>query len=155
MKNKLFCNREPQPRSIKAHVLRFLLGAALCLVTYVPLGAANNDAPQWMHALVNAPLPAHDEKTNAVLLYAEQNVTVLSTDKIKIQVRKAYKILRPDGRAYGDVFVPFNSPGQKITSLHGWCIPDMPTQNGAPIYNKPEAERAWGKLVTLYKVALA
>jgi hypothetical protein len=123
MKNKLFCNREPQPRSIKAHVLRFLLGAALCLVTYVPLGAANNDAPQWMHALVNAPLPAHDEKTNAVLLYAEQNVTVLSTDKIKIQVRKAYKILRPDGRAYGDVFVPFNSPGQKITSLHGWCIP--------------------------------
>ena len=40
-------------------------------------------------------------------------------------------------------------------ALHGWCIPDMPTQNGAPIYNKPEAERAWGKLVTLYKVALA
>jgi carboxymethylenebutenolidase len=40
-------------------------------------------------------------------------------------------------------------------ALHGWCIPDMPTQNGAPIYNKPEAERAWGKLVALYKVALA
>lgn len=38
---------------------------------------------------------------------------------------------------------------------HGWCIPDMPMQNGAPIYNKPEAERAWGKLVALYKTALA
>jgi carboxymethylenebutenolidase len=39
-------------------------------------------------------------------------------------------------------------------ALHGWCVPDMPMQNGAPIYNRPEAERAWGKLVALYKVAL-
>jgi carboxymethylenebutenolidase len=40
-------------------------------------------------------------------------------------------------------------------ALHGWCVPDMPMQNGAPIYNKPDAERAWNKLVALYKVALA
>jgi carboxymethylenebutenolidase len=40
-------------------------------------------------------------------------------------------------------------------SLHGWCVPDMPLQNGAPIYNKPDAERAWAKLVTLYKTALS
>jgi carboxymethylenebutenolidase len=39
--------------------------------------------------------------------------------------------------------------------LHGWCVPDMPMQNGAPIYNKPDAERAWAKLVALYKSALA
>jgi carboxymethylenebutenolidase len=38
---------------------------------------------------------------------------------------------------------------------HGWCVPDMPMQNGAPIYNKPDAERAWAKLVALYKTALA
>ena len=40
-------------------------------------------------------------------------------------------------------------------ALHGWCVPDMPVQNGMPIYNKPDAERAWGKLVALYKKALA
>jgi len=40
-------------------------------------------------------------------------------------------------------------------SLHGWCVPDMPVQNGTPIYNKPDAERAWAKLVALYKAALA
>jgi carboxymethylenebutenolidase len=39
-------------------------------------------------------------------------------------------------------------------ALHGWCVPDMPTQNGTPIYNKPDAERAWGKLIALYKAAL-
>ena len=40
-------------------------------------------------------------------------------------------------------------------SLHGWCVPDMPLQNGAAIYNKPDAEKAWAKLVALYKTALA
>jgi carboxymethylenebutenolidase len=39
-------------------------------------------------------------------------------------------------------------------SLHGWCVADMPLQNGMPIYNKPDAEKAWTKLVALYKAAL-
>jgi len=39
---------------------------------------------------------------------------------------------------------------------HGWCVSDMPKQpNGQPIYSKPDAERAWGKLLALYKAALA
>ena len=38
---------------------------------------------------------------------------------------------------------------------HGWCVPDMPKQaNGQPIYSKPDAERAWGKLLALYKAGL-
>jgi carboxymethylenebutenolidase len=40
-------------------------------------------------------------------------------------------------------------------SLHGWCVPDMPAEAGKPIYNKPDAERAWSKLTALYKAALA
>jgi hypothetical protein len=31
----------------------------------------------------------------------------------------------------------------------------MPARDGVPIYNQPEAERAWAKLVALYKAALA
>jgi carboxymethylenebutenolidase len=34
---------------------------------------------------------------------------------------------------------------------HGWCVPDMPVEDGAPIYDKAQAERAWSKLVALYK----
>jgi carboxymethylenebutenolidase len=41
------------------------------------------------------------------------------------------------------------------SSLHGWCIADMPVQNGIPIYNQPDAERAWAKLLALYKSGLA
>jgi carboxymethylenebutenolidase len=40
-------------------------------------------------------------------------------------------------------------------SLHGWCVPDMPAEANNPIYNKPEAEKAWAKLLALYKSALA
>lgn len=80
------------------------------------------DAPAWMRALASSPLPDHTDETNAVLLYDEQVVTVVSVDKIKNHVRKAYKILRPSGRDYGNVSVPFN-PRQKINRLHGWCIP--------------------------------
>lgn len=47
---------------------------------------------------------------------------MVSTDKIKTLVREAYKILRPEGRSHGTVFVSFN-PQRKVKSLHGWCIP--------------------------------
>ncbi len=41
-------------------------------------------------------------------------------------------------------------------AYHGWCVPDMPKQaDGAATYNKPDAEKAWAKLTTLYKGALA
>src|SRR6266851_2133699 len=122
MKNKWYCSRARQRRKIRLKIsvvgcvaLAYVLGAAM--------PAHAGDAPQWMHALVNAPLSTHDEKTDAVLLYSETNVNVISADKIKTVVRRAYKILRPDGREYGTVFVPFNSPGQKVNGLHGWCIP--------------------------------
>jgi carboxymethylenebutenolidase len=40
-------------------------------------------------------------------------------------------------------------------SLHGWCVPDMPkSAEGQPIYNKADAEKAWAKLVALYKAGL-
>jgi len=39
-------------------------------------------------------------------------------------------------------------------SQHGWCVPDMPAEQGKPIYNRPDAERAWTKLVALYKAGL-
>ena len=40
-------------------------------------------------------------------------------------------------------------------TIHGWCVPDMPQYDGKPIYNRPEAERAWAKLLALYHSVLA
>ena len=96
--------------------------AVIVIVIVIAPRAVAGDAPQWMHALVGATLPSYDAKTDAVLLYSETNVTVLSVDKIRTRVREAYKILRPEGRERGVVSVYFN-PGRKITNLRGWCIP--------------------------------
>lgn len=122
MKNKLSCSPWVPVRAIRRSASFVLFWVAACTLTLVPQAAASGDAPSWMHAQVNAPLPAHDEKTEAVLLYGETNVNVISAEKIRITVRRAYKILRPSGREYGAAIVFLNS-NRKVTSLHGWCIP--------------------------------
>ncbi|MGB7599779.1 MAG: DUF3857 and transglutaminase domain-containing protein [Candidatus Sulfotelmatobacter sp.] len=122
MNSKSCYSLAPRLPVIKNLVQAACAVAALSFLLCPPHALASGDAPQWMHALVNAPLPTYDEKTDAVLLYSEINVTVISTDKIRTQVREAYKILRPNGRAHGTVSVYFN-PQRKVRTLHGWCIP--------------------------------
>ncbi len=122
MNNKSCCSQARQRRVIEmrrtlSYFAVFMMGG----VAGAPQASAG-DAPAWMHALVSMPLPAHDEKTDVVLLYSDRTVTVQSADKIKITVREAYKILRPGGREYGTVAASFNSRS-KITGMRGWCIP--------------------------------
>jgi hypothetical protein len=109
-------------RVIERRALLVFAWITICIGTSLPRAQAGGDAPSWMHALVGVSLPTYDEKTDAVLLYSETNVVVVSGDKVRTHVREAYKILRPEGREHGTVDVHFN-PGRKITSLHGWCIP--------------------------------
>ncbi len=109
-------------RNTNWHRLIIFFSLALGFLAMAPRIAAAGEAPSWMHALVGTTLPPYDERTDAVVLYSEINVTVLSADKIRIHVREAYKILRPEGRGHGTVGVSFH-PQRKVTSLHGWCIP--------------------------------
>jgi hypothetical protein len=127
MRNKSWCSPERRLRTTKRGILLCVCVGAVWTLWTLALaapraGAASNEAPAWMHALVNVPLPAHDEKTDAVELYSEKIVTVQSADRIRTQVRKAYKILRPGGRDLGTLIIPFDSM-TKITSLHAWSIP--------------------------------
>jgi hypothetical protein len=102
--------------------LRVFLSAAYAAALLTGFSSASDNAPQWMHTAASATLPAYDDKTDAVLLYSEINVTVISEDKIRTQVREAYKILRPGARYHGTLAVPFSSK-IKVKSIHGWCIP--------------------------------
>ena len=55
--------------------------------------------------------------------------------------------------SFGAAHVPAEI--EVYSSKHGWCVADMPNDASGPIYNMTDAERAWGKLVALYKAALA
>ena len=119
MKSRLFCNRVQPPPVIERRFLLVFLGVMACILAAPRPASAGGDAPQWMHAVVNAPLPAHDEKTEAVLLYSETNITVLSADKIKTQVREAYKILRQAAAATASRVFTTILPGRKSLSCAG------------------------------------
>jgi hypothetical protein len=123
MKSKSCCSRWAVERRTKVGrgVARFAALFAIC-VTWTAADARAADAPAWMHALVNAPLPPHDEKTDAVLLYSEEILNVQSNGKIKSIERRAYKILRPGGREHGTVYASYDAE-TRITGVHGWCIP--------------------------------
>jgi uncharacterized protein DUF3857/transglutaminase superfamily protein len=121
MNNRSSCSPGARQPVIDSHRLSMLLCAVLFVVAASRCAQAG-DAPAWMHVAASAPLPAHDEKTDAVLLYSERAVNVQSVDKIKTHVRMVYKILRPGGRDYGVAAVSFNSH-RKINGLRGWCIP--------------------------------
>src|SRR5215470_11638385 len=106
MRSRLYCSRAAQRQAIE--MKNQTIASAILLVTSAVLPVcASADAPAWMHNLVNAPVPAHDEKTDAAVMYSEEIVTVQSMDKVKRTVRKAYKILRPNGREHGLVLVTF------------------------------------------------
>jgi Domain of Unknown Function with PDB structure (DUF3857)/Transglutaminase-like superfamily len=122
MKNKSCYKPGPPVRTTSRRARPFLLCVVAYILACAPQALAGGDAPSWMRALVNAPLPSYDDKTDAVLLYSETNVTVISTDKIRMQVREAYKILRPNGRNRGVLAVDFGAQ-RKIKNVHGWCIP--------------------------------
>ena len=121
MNNRSSCSLAEQLPAIDLRRLSILACSLLCLLA-APRPAQASDAPLWMHTAASARLPAHDEKTDAVLLYSEQTVNVQSIDKIRTHVRIVYKILRPSGRDYGVAAVYFNSH-RKINGLRGWCIP--------------------------------
>ena len=82
----------------------------------------------------------------------------------RIKARMLFAIARSDDekqpdakdklrKAFDDAKVP--ATVEVFAEKHGWCVPDMPKDDGVPIYNQADAERAWGELVALYKAALA
>lgn len=82
----------------------------------------------------------------------------------KIKARMYFGIASNDDQRQPDAkdklkeaFAAANVPAEieVYSSLHGWCVPDMPQGPNGPIYNKADAEKAWGKLVALYKAGLA
>jgi Domain of Unknown Function with PDB structure (DUF3857)/Transglutaminase-like superfamily len=128
MNSKSWCSRAGflRPSSVRcdgiAHACAWSAAVlALCWLIG-PAPASASDAPAWMHALVNVPLPAHDDKTDAVMLYSEYIFSVQPNGKIKHMERAAYKILRVGGKKYGTVGADFDAD-TRITAMHGWCIP--------------------------------
>lgn len=120
---------------------RFLIVTLAVLGSAMLPRPARADAPAWMHAAASAPVPTYDEKTDAVLLYAEDSITVLPDGKTRSIERRVYKILRPDGRWYGQASA-YVGRESRVGSMRGWCIPSQ--GKDYEVKDKEAVERSLG-----------
>jgi Domain of Unknown Function with PDB structure (DUF3857)/Transglutaminase-like superfamily len=85
------------------------------------------DIPAWLReaaqqAAASASAPNGD--ANAVILYDEQETNVKDSSDIETTYRRAYLILRPEGKRDGTLRIPFDAQ-TKIQSIRGWCLPKV------------------------------
>src|SRR5258708_12916312 len=104
------------------HICPTVFALWLVLGAFGAQPAGAGDAPSWMRAQLNGALPAHDEKTAAVVLYAETTLTVQPNGKIKKLYRELVRILRPDGETRGTIREYFHAHSP-LTDLPPLCIP--------------------------------
>src|SRR6184192_3694295 len=97
-----------------------VIAACACIAICHDAGASDK-APGWMQVLKSEPLPEHDDKADAVMMYSEKILTVNANGKMTELVRQAYRILRPES-PHGFVRIPFDEQ-TKIVDLHAWTIP--------------------------------
>jgi len=119
---------------MKIKTVAACLVGALLLVGTLPLRAG---APDWLRAAARMQLPDYPDDPDAVVLLNEQITTVKDNGEIKTRYRRAYKILRPEGRPYGTVVVFFDNE-TRLTYLKAWSLP--PGQKEYEVKEKDSVE---------------
>lgn len=114
MNNKL-CFKRLLPQAISAALF-------LMLVAFPAASPATADVPGWLITASHDTYPTPDPEAKAIVLYDEQQTTVQPNGDVETLYRRAYLILRPDGREYGRLFVPFDNETH-ITWMKAWCLP--------------------------------
>jgi carboxymethylenebutenolidase len=103
------------------------------------VGAGGSFHPGLSHLVTKEPDSPHllAPKTKAHMFFAFASDDDKDFPDVKVKIREAYEAAK----------VPFEL--EVYPDLHGWCLPDY-----TDAFNKPEAERAWSKLLSLYKANL-
>ena len=101
--------------------MRLALAAALMAVTGGAVAGVVTPPP-WTQSQVGAPLPPHDEETDAVKLYSEIALTVDAKGKIRRTDREVFRILRAQGGKRAVARADFDAQ-RRVTQIHGWSIP--------------------------------
>src|SRR5215467_7621771 len=95
------------------------------ILLLAPIAVAGT--PDWLRAVAGQPLPKYPATTNAVVVWDEQLTSVDHDGEIKTLYRRAYRILRPEGRKYGSFAVYFDQE-TRLTYLKAWSISAQGTE---------------------------
>jgi Domain of Unknown Function with PDB structure (DUF3857) len=103
---------------------------------------ARVNIPDWVREAAATKLGQFPPETNAVILLDQTDYTVTAPGEFVEHSRSVLKILRPDGRRYGNPAVSFRK-SEKVQSLHAWSIDS--TGNEYELKDKDFIEKgAWG-----------
>lgn len=98
-----------------------LLVGSAALLSGAAAHAGTPPPPDWVLAAAHATTGDIPKSAKAVVLDSEAILTVTPDGKSVERIRKAIRILRPQGREYATVFVPVDRD-RKIHFLHVWGI---------------------------------
>jgi hypothetical protein len=100
--------------------IKSLAFASVCAWTVVT-SAGTVSVPDWVKQAAAETLPTYPADTPAVVLLEETTLTVQPDGHAVQHVRRVVRILRQQGRVYGEVAVSFR-PDTKVNYLHVWSI---------------------------------
>jgi len=107
------------PYDLLRTISRRVLPVALLLPAV--FAQAKDSVPDWVHTAAAQKLPSYPADTNSVVLLDETTYTVAPDGTASEHVRRVIKILRPQGRDDGLVYVPFDAD-RKIRTFRVWSI---------------------------------
>lgn len=112
---------------MRAFCLRPWAGFGLALIVLASLAArpvhasSPDSVPDWVRTAAAQTLPAYPPDTDAVVLLDDTTYSIAPDGRATEHCRHIVKILRPQGRDAGMVFVPFDNDS-KLLNLHVWSI---------------------------------
>ena len=107
--------------SLVASQLRVALSVAVLCVGLERCAYAKDQVPDWVRAAAAQKTPDLPKDTDAVVLLEETTYSIAADGTRVDHVRKVVRVLRPQGRKYGQMFAGFNA-GSKLRYMHIWSI---------------------------------
>jgi uncharacterized protein DUF3857/transglutaminase superfamily protein len=77
--------------------------------------------PDWVRRAAQSPASKVPDDTKAVMLLNQKTTTVQESGEIRATIRRAYRILRPEGHDYGLAQVAFGADS-RLTYIKGWTL---------------------------------
>lgn len=102
-------------------MLKVLIKTTLLIAIVSCAVVASAGTPEWLREASRQTVKTYADDVNAVVLLQEDETAVSDKGEIIERGKRAYRILRPEGRDYGTLALSFSNE-TKVNSLHGWSI---------------------------------
>lgn len=104
-------------------MLKKAINKTFLLALFISLSSlAQAEVPEWLRNLARQPAKTYADDVNAAILLDDNVTTVKENGDIVHHGRRAWRVLRPEGRNRYSGFAREYNADSKVNYLHGWSI---------------------------------